>query len=165
MEGFILRRFEVRVHRYGSGIYLAPTRGKALAQAWRSDAFDGFSFGDFLKIARCRLTEHQVKPVPITVLGEPAFKVDHDSQYVQFVYPGGEFVLNAHPLDVLPPSARPRAYRHVGAESAACFPMADAASSGPKSAIGNVRGAVYEGAHESLQRESQGLTRSESQKS
>ena len=111
-----LRRFEVAVAGYGAGIYLAKTRGKALADAWRSDAFDGYSFGEFLKVARCRLTEYQPPATPITVLGKPAFYLDHNQQYVQFVYPDGEFVLNAHPYDVLPEQYRPRAYRSLPEE-------------------------------------------------
>jgi hypothetical protein len=113
IEGFKLRRYEVTVGRWGAGIFLATSRGKALADAWRSDAFEGYTFGEFLKMAHCRLTGFQIKPIPITVEGRPAFKVDHDSQYVQFVYPDGEFVLNAHPLDVLPVSERPRNYQHL----------------------------------------------------
>lgn len=108
---FKLRRYEVSVGRWGTGIYLATTRGRALADAWRSDAFNGYTFGEFLKIARCRLTDHQIEPKPITVSGKPAFYVDHNDQYVQFAYPDGEFVLNAHPLDVLPESFRPKAYQ------------------------------------------------------
>ncbi len=117
-EGFRLRRYEVTVGHWGAGIFLAVTRGKALADAWRSDAFNGYTFGEFLKMARCRLTDFQIKPEPITVLGKPAFKVDHNSQYVQFAYPDGEFVLNAHPLDVLPESARPSTYRALAKDVA-----------------------------------------------
>ena len=117
-DGFRLRRYEVTVGRWGSAIILATTRGKAMADAWRSDAFNGYTFGEFLKMARCRLTDFQITPTPITVLGKPAFKVDHNSQYVMFVYPGGEFVLNAHPLDVLPVKARPKSYQHMEAAHA-----------------------------------------------
>lgn len=116
-RGFKLRRYEVTVGHWGAGIFLTTTRGKALADAWRSDAFEGYTFGEFLKMARCRLTDFQIKPVPITVSGKPAFKVDHNQQYVQFVYPDGEFVLNAHPLDVLPECERPRSYRTLTPEA------------------------------------------------
>jgi hypothetical protein len=110
-QDFRLRRFEVSIMGWGSGIYLATTRGKALADAWRCDAFSGYTFGEFLKIAVCRLTDYQVEPVEITVSGRRAFYITHDSQYVTFVRPGGEFTLVAHPFDVLPEQFRPRAYR------------------------------------------------------
>lgn len=111
MSGFVLRRFVVSVMGWGESTVLAKTRGKALADAWRCDAFSDCTFGEFLKIARCRLDWYQPKPDEITVLGKPALGLGHNSQYVQFVYPGGEHVLNAHPLDVLPESYRPASYR------------------------------------------------------
>ena len=110
-QRFPLRRYEVTVGHSGSGIYLAKSRGRALADAWRSDAFEGYTFGEFLKMARCRLTDWQLPAMPITVCGKPAFYVDHNSQYVQFVYPNGDFVRNAHPYDVEPEQFRPSAYR------------------------------------------------------
>lgn len=112
-EGFILRRFVVTAGRWGEGVILATSRGAALADAWRSDAFEGYTFGEFLKFARCRLDQHQPVPSEITVEGKPAFGLGHNGQYVQFVYPGGKFVLNAHPLDVLPETVRPKAYQSV----------------------------------------------------
>lgn len=113
---FILRRYEVTVGHWGSDIFLATTRGKALADAWRSDAFEGYTFGEFLKMARCSLTDFQPVPDEITVSGKPAHGLGHNGQYVQFVWPGGTFVLNSHPLDVLPESYRPRAYRALAQE-------------------------------------------------
>lgn len=111
MADFVLRRYEVTVGDWGAGIFLAKTRGKAIADAWRSDAFNVYTFGEFLKMARCRLTEFQPTPSEITVSGKRALGLGHNGQYVQFVWPGGEVVLNSHPLDVLPESARPKAYR------------------------------------------------------
>lgn len=108
---FILRRYLVEVGRWGSAPILAASRGKALADAWRSDAFEGYTFGEFLKMARCRLDPHQPVPTEITVSGERALGLGHNGQYVRFVYPGKEVVLNSHPLDVLPESYRPAAYR------------------------------------------------------
>lgn len=113
-KDFILRRFEVSVIGFSEpmrSIKLAATRGKALADAWRHDIFEDYTFGEFLKIARCRLDRYQPVPDEITVLGRRALGLGHNGQYVQFVYPGQEVVLNAHPLDVLPERARPRAYR------------------------------------------------------
>ena len=109
-SGFRLRRWSVSVDGYGEATELATTRGKALASVWRND-IEGYSFGEFLKRARCRLSSYQPKPEPITVLGKPAFYIDHNRQYVQFAWPDGEFVLNAHPYDVEPQSFRPEAYR------------------------------------------------------
>lgn len=117
---FILRRFIVTVGRWGEGAYLASTRGKALADAWRSDAFEGYTFGEFLKMARCRLDRWQPTPVEITVEGKRALGLGHNGQYVQFVYPGKEVVLNAHPLDVLPESVRPKVYRSASASPRLC---------------------------------------------
>lgn len=61
-ERFVLKRYEITVGHWGKNIYLAKTRGKALADAWRSDAFNGYTFGEFLKMARCRVSDYQ--PVP-----------------------------------------------------------------------------------------------------
>lgn len=109
-EGFKLRRYVVSVAG-GQSTILATTRGKALSETWRCDAFSHYSFGEFLKIAGCRLDHHQPKPDRITVSGEKAFGLGHDGQYVHFVRPGGEFVLYSHPLDVLPESYRPLCYQ------------------------------------------------------
>jgi hypothetical protein len=113
MSDFILKRWEVTVSSYGSSIRLAPTRGKAMADTWRCDAFSHLSFGEFLRIARCRRTATPPPPFgdPITVCGKVAFFVDRNSQYVQFAWPGGEFTLNSHPFDVEPESYRPSHYR------------------------------------------------------
>lgn len=107
----ILRRYIVSVTGWGDASILASSRGKALADAWRSDAFCNNTFGEFLRFARCRLDRIQPRAVDITVSGKPAHGLGHNGQYVQFVYPGKDVVLNAHPLDVLPESARPLAYR------------------------------------------------------
>lgn len=114
-KDFVLRRFIVTVSGYGEGVYLATTRGKALADAWRCDAFSGSTFGEFLKHSRCRLDTWQPTPDEITVSGKRALGLGHNGQYVQFVYPGKDVVLNAHPLDVLPEHFRPRAYRDAAA--------------------------------------------------
>ena len=108
---FILRRYVVSVTGWGEATYLAASRGKAMADAWRSDAFSDCTFGEFLKISRCRLDWCQPKPSEITVSGKRAFGLGHNGQYVQFVYPCAAVVLHSHPLDVMPESCRPRAYR------------------------------------------------------
>lgn len=111
---FRLRRWEVSVSGFSESmrcIVLARTRGQAMADTWRSDISLSCSFGEYLKIARCRLDHCQPKPEAITVLGKPAWGLGHNGQYVQFVYPDGDHVLNAHPYDVLPVSARPERYQ------------------------------------------------------
>lgn len=112
---FKLRRFVVSVEGRGESNVLATSRGKALADTWRSDAFGHLSFGEFLKFARCRLDWYQPKPTCISVGGELVWGLGHNGQYVEFVRPNGEFVLHSHPLDVLPISYRPRAYQHESA--------------------------------------------------
>ena len=108
---FILRSFIVTVKGFFPETFLTTTRGQALAAAWKSGPFASLSYGEFLKIARCQLHPYQPEPVEITVEGKPALSLGYNGQYVQFVWPGGKDVLNAHPLDVLPESRRPRAYR------------------------------------------------------
>ena len=114
-DTFKLRRFVVSVEGWGESTVLATTRGKALADTWRSDAFGHLSFGEFLKFARCRLDWCQPKPTCISVGDELVWGLGNNGQYVQFVRPNGEFVLHSHPLDVLPDSYRPRAYQRTAA--------------------------------------------------
>jgi hypothetical protein len=108
---FRLRRFVVSVRGMGEGVYQATSRGKAMADAWRCDAFGHLTYGQFLKIARCRLDTYQPKPRQIEVSGEQCWGLGNDGQYVQFVQANGDHVLHSHPLDVLPEDIRPRAYR------------------------------------------------------
>lgn len=106
-----IRRWNVEVRGYGSGEYLATTQGKALADAWRSDVFSHLNFGDFLKVARCRLHWQQPTHQEITVSGRAAYFIDRNSQYVRFQYPDDDRVLSSHPLDVLPEKYRPAHYQ------------------------------------------------------
>lgn len=113
MSGFQIKRWCVDVAGYGSAHFDAPSRGKAMAQAWGCSAFGHLRFGDFLKIARCR-RDHDVSARwgdPITVEGKPAFFIENNRRYVRFAYPGGDHVLTAHPYDVLPVEYRPDTYR------------------------------------------------------
>lgn len=123
----LLKRWEVTV-QWSSGkttseIIVATTRGKALADAWRSDAFSSTPFGDFLKFARCRRDRY----VPhrwgdrITACGRPAFFLGNNRQYVQIAFADTEsqFVGNAHPYDVFPIDYRPETYRDRAAEQRA----------------------------------------------
>ncbi|WP_232629189.1 hypothetical protein [Methylobacterium sp. Leaf118] len=49
--------YDVSVQGYGTEVITAPSRGKALAAAWRSDAFSHISFGAFLRITSLRRRE------------------------------------------------------------------------------------------------------------
>lgn len=105
MSAFVLKPFEVSVAGFPPATYSAKTRGKALAAAWGDyRSCSDTSFGDFLRIAIARRTEC---PNPrygeeIIVGGRPAFYVGENRQYVQFVLPDSEVILNSHPLDVQP---------------------------------------------------------------
>lgn len=110
---FLIKRWCVAVVGDGTGHYEATSRGKALADAWRCDAFNDHTFGQFMRIARC-WRDHDVPARwgdPITVGGKDAFFVENNRQYVRFAYPGSAHVSNAHPYDVLPVEYRPDTYR------------------------------------------------------
>lgn len=123
--GFLMKRWSVSV-TWASGsvtteTVVAPTRGKAMADSWRCDAFSGSTLAEFLRFTRCRRDTYTPPRWgdPITVEGKPAFFLGNNRQYVQFVYPGGTFALSAHPYDVLPVEYRPDTYRSAGDDRAA----------------------------------------------
>lgn len=103
----IVKPFDVTVTGYpGAECIFARSRGQALAKAWRCDAFGNVSFGAFLKMARAVQGEPGDRfGEAMTVGGKPAFYISHDRQYIQFVLPDSDVVLNTHPLDVEPPEA------------------------------------------------------------
>ncbi|ODU22794.1 MAG: hypothetical protein ABS87_01090 [Sphingomonas sp. SCN 67-18] len=114
MSDFTLKAFRVTVNGYGNELYYTTSRGQALAKAWRADIFEGWTFGQFLKIANARREEpHPRFGEPIAVSGNPAYLVSWNSQYIQFVRPGSDVILNSHPLDVFPPEARRGTPYHV----------------------------------------------------
>lgn len=108
MTGMRVKPWHVTVRGYdGYGPFFAVSRGKAIADAWRCDAFCETSFKDFLKIVRCKAAEPSKRfGERFTVNGRPARYISHDRQYVQFVYEGGDTVFNTHPLDIDQPEAR-----------------------------------------------------------
>ena len=118
-DGFLLKRWEVTVSGYPHpGFYPAATRGRALAEAWACDAFNAITFGDFLKIARCRRSVDAGQfGDAITVDGKPAFFVTQNNQYVEFAWPDDAATRYAHPSEVLPECYRPPAYRSTSASS------------------------------------------------
>lgn len=111
--GFLIKRFVVSVGEYGSATYEAATRGKALAMAWRSALFEGWTFKDFLRKTHAWRAHDLPERFgdPITVDGRPAFFIEMNRQYVRFVRPYETNVFNAHPYDVEPVEYRPDTYR------------------------------------------------------
>lgn len=111
-----LKRWSVSVEGYGTGSYIATTRGKALADAWRNDVFSQWTFGAFLKRARCLRADEPVWwGAPCLFEGEPARYYGHNRQYVTVQLRGNEFTGSAHPYDILPLEYRPEGYRDRGA--------------------------------------------------
>ena len=108
-----IKAWDVTVTGYGEARYYAASRGKALAAAWRCDAFGNISFRDFLKIASCwkAIFIPEGFGSPITVEGKPAFYIERNCAYVRIAYPGATNVMSAHPYDVLPIEFRPEPYR------------------------------------------------------
>lgn len=109
MSGLVVRGYRVEVPGWPASFRVARSRGHAIAETWRdySSCFD-VSFRDFLRL-RVRAYRQELGGrfgEPITVCGKAAFYVGHNSQYIQFVRPDSDLVLNSHPLDVEPPEAR-----------------------------------------------------------
>ncbi len=109
--GFLLKRWTVTALGI-SGDVTAISRGRALAETWKNSLFEGYSFRDFLRIAKCkRAPDPEDWGAPITVEGEPAFYLGHNRAYVEICYPGSAHTSFAHPYDVLPIERRPAPYR------------------------------------------------------
>lgn len=110
---FIMKAYDVHVRGFPAHRVYAASPGKARAKSWQEyGAVSDGSFADFLKISsvgRAVTPEHF--GAQITVNGTPGFYISSNSQYIQFVYPDADVILNAHPLDVEPESFRPDAYR------------------------------------------------------
>lgn len=113
---FVLKVYRLSVDGHGEWPYYARSRASAIGKAyhdWRSLRDEG-DFKTFLRIVRCR-TDGATFPSrfgdPITVNGRPAFFVENNRQYVRLVWPGGDHVSNAHPLEVKPIEYRPDTYR------------------------------------------------------
>lgn len=111
---FRMKQYVVSVEGFGCHVFDAVSPGRARAHAYQSSAFNGWTFKEFLR--RCRLWRSPAAAHPnygreITVGGERAYYVGGDSQYIRFVRPGADYLLNAHPLDVEPDELRPFHYR------------------------------------------------------
>lgn len=98
----LVHPFSVTVQGFPPGVYVAATRGRALALCHDDyRAWDPISFGDFLKIARARKTDTDAGfGAKIRVSGVPAYRVGTAGQYVRFVRPGETQTFNSHPADV-----------------------------------------------------------------
>lgn len=115
----LLKRWEVSVEwasgAITSNVVVATTRGRAMADTWRSDAFSGSTYAEFLKFARCRRDHGRPHRWGdrITACGRPAFFLGMNSQYVQIAFADADeqYVGNAHPYDVFPVEYRPDTYR------------------------------------------------------
>lgn len=108
LDGMRVKPWTVEIRgRCDRGTFHGTSRGKVIADAWRSDAFLGTSFKEFLKVVSCRRAEPCERyGERFTIGGRPARYVSHDTQYVQFVWEGGDTVFNTHPLDIDQPHAR-----------------------------------------------------------
>lgn len=104
MGDFLIKRYCVAVVGFPDVYFFARSPGQARAKAWNAytHADDRCTFKRFLQISR--VTRHRRVPPgfgdEIMVGDEPAYRVSSDSQYVQFVRPGSDVILNSHPLDV-----------------------------------------------------------------
>lgn len=110
MGGLIIKPFEVTVQGFGTYRYFAASRGKALAKAFGdfTSLRDECSYKDFLQVANARGCEVDCPRFGevMEVGGQPAFYVSHNRQYIQFVRPDSDVILDTHPFDVEPPEAR-----------------------------------------------------------
>ena len=107
---FLLRPFAVTVEGFGTSLFHAPTRSRALADAWNAYVGAGYDvrYGDFMKIAQVRATMPGERfGEPILVGGRRAFYVSWDTHYVQFASPGATRHSNSHPLDVTSVTGEP----------------------------------------------------------
>ena len=104
----IVRPYLVTVRGFANYIEYTTSRGRALRRSWESyqSHIAEISFGEFLRIANAIIYYHDRFGELITVCGAPAYLTSWNTQYIQFVRPNSDVVLNAHPLDVDPPSAR-----------------------------------------------------------
>jgi len=104
---FILKRYRVEVDGIEDVLITAKSPGQARSKAWQMWECDigPLPFMDFLRRSRV-LRETPVGGHfghAISVAGKLAFYVSFDGQYIQFVRPGCDVVLNAHPDDVMRP--------------------------------------------------------------
>jgi hypothetical protein len=98
-----IRTYAVSVDGYGEVVYSARTPGKARARAYRDFTHvSEKSFGDFLRISRCRrISDPPGAGERIVVADLPATRcLPLDRHYVYFMRDDSDEVLCSHPLDV-----------------------------------------------------------------
>lgn len=102
MSGLIVKPYRVEVSGFPSMIYVAKSRGQALAKAWGdyTACYNTATFKEFMRLARARREDVPGFGRPIMVCGQPGFDVGTHGQYVRFVRPGADQVLLSHPADV-----------------------------------------------------------------
>lgn len=101
---FLIKRYCVSVVGFPDVFYYARSPGQARSKAWDAylHADDRCTFKRFLQISRVT----RCLRVPpgfgdeIMVADERAYRIEFNGQYVQFVRPGSDVILNSHPLDV-----------------------------------------------------------------
>ncbi|ARB06062.1 hypothetical protein FDH38_gp008 [Dinoroseobacter phage vB_DshS-R5C] len=101
---FLIKRYCVAVVGFPDVYFYASSPGKARSKAWESylHADDRCSFKRFMQISRVT----RCRRVPdgfgdeIMVGDERAYRIGFNGQYVQFVRPCCDVILNSHPLDV-----------------------------------------------------------------
>jgi len=103
LADFLIKRYRVGVVGFTDTFWFAASPGKARAKAWDSyRVCDDCSFKRFLQISVVRrdlvVPTHFGKEIQVG--GEKAYYVSENGQYIQFVRPGEEVILNSHPLDV-----------------------------------------------------------------
>lgn len=108
MSGLIIRPWRVQVSGFPGYTYFARSRQKALSAAWNSYcSYQAVTFKEFLKMARASSEDPMGRfGEYIEVAGLPAYLVSYDRQYIQFVRPGSDVIMNSHPYNVQPPEAR-----------------------------------------------------------
>jgi len=98
-----MKRYSVSVLGFSPVDYDAVSPGKARAAAWRDYAC-GYpcEFKDFLKISSIKLCQNLPLGYgrKIKVSGKRAFFLQRIGTTVKIVFPGDDFVLHSHELDV-----------------------------------------------------------------
>lgn len=105
MPDFLIRQYAVSVNGFPVFMFYAATASKARAEAWRqyTCAYNDCTFKNFLRISSIRREDTNLPPrfgERVTVCGLQAFVVRDDGHYINFVRPGQDTILLAHPNDV-----------------------------------------------------------------
>lgn len=119
--------YTVTVEGYGAHSYNARSPGHAISLAWRCDAFESYTYREFLTIARAKRTEPRDvdgyealrKHYPDCVIPEPGTRIEAEghrgtvleafepTSYVIFEADGKDGALHVHPASVKLEELRP----------------------------------------------------------